>query len=162
MRDGVGKTWHEKQLKTSKIQTFTGARVLILWGWWWWWSRNRISRTQVVAVGRSLRHGTVCTGCKTRTIIKGNHGSPFTPAELTFTPAELRYYSYFMYLVSIYSTSSKSVNLGLERKASTKTQKNMRHMGTPKMPKLEFWLDQTLMKQNPFGFLIEPNYRTLN
>jgi|OrbCmetagenome_4_1107370.scaffolds.fasta_scaffold219855_1 hypothetical protein len=38
------------------------------------------------------------------------------------TPAELRYYSYFMYLVSIYSTSSKSVKLGLECEASTKAQ----------------------------------------
>ena len=29
------------------------------------------------------------------------------------------------------------------------------------MQKLEFWVDKKLMKQNPFGFLIEPNWRTL-
>ena len=94
-------------------------------GWWWWWSRNRRSRTQGAAFGRSLRHGTDCTGRKTHTShtsIKGSHGSAFTPAEVTFTPAEMRYYLHFMYLVSIYRTSSKSVNLGLDCKASTKAQ----------------------------------------
>ena len=38
----------------------------------------------------------------------------------------------------------------------------MRHIGTPRMQKLELWVDKKLMKQNPFGFLIEPNWRRLS
>ena len=60
----------------------------------------------------------VCTGCKKLTVTKGNHGS-------AFTSAELRYYSCFMYLVLIYSTSSKSIKLGLECEASTKAPQKL-------------------------------------
>ena len=60
----------------------------------------------------------VCTGCKKLEVTKGNHGS-------AFTPAELRYYSCFMYRVLIYSTSSKSIKLGLECEASTKAPQKL-------------------------------------
>ena len=60
----------------------------------------------------------VCTGCKKLEVTKGNHGS-------AFTPAELRYCSCFMYLVLIYSTSSKSIKLGLECEASTKAPQKL-------------------------------------
>ena len=70
-----------------------------------------------------------------------------------------------MYLVLIYSTSSKSIQLGLECEASTivpqKLNKYEAHRN-PENAKTGALSRQETYETEPFGFLIEPNWRRLS